>query len=442
MKIRGISALLLCAAACAGQPATGEGVETAGRAPLAVLVASPKKLFENLEILLRKIRPDPEFEMRMSIVLARLGYPSFNGISEDKPAAFFEFDGEDGHGYAACVAAQPRSKLQLFARESKLPMQRFGEYLLILAPRGGNAEEWFGFAKSAISSARLKEGEFLRISASGRRLAEILEGLGVRREFAKFAGNFKNAKMSLSRRGESEEPELELEADAKDEGAARKAPDTTHRGNVEKGENAGLRFLNPEADITVFSGSGRGDTSIVRALNAFSSGAESLGKLSKECALPFAASFFNDGKIFTYVSVSGIRNGEPKGALDGFSYTEDASGGPNAPPLYTAESGGFFVKGNNLREFLSVLKKIGGYDGADGDFPLKKYADGESELTFILNNGAFLRSMGGKMEHPGIGVPPYTVLRVKLETDRAKVRAKARFDTAEYGADAPKGGKK
>ena len=415
-----------------------------------LLLAAPRGLFEKFTHLMRKIYPDPRLEMQMAFTLMPLGYPSFNGVSRSKPMAICEFDTSSGPAYTIAISASPESEVSRFAHSLNPPAERTGEYLLLQFPPNGDAKINAGRAKSAIK-ALSKNTDFIKIFASEQKLNDILEYLNFNPEVKEFSRHIKSIALTLS--PQSDFITLNIALNLKAESSILPL---LSRANFQSG-NEELRYINPDAAFIAFSSFCTPGEPVACALGAYPA-KSALRNLANKCNSSFAASFFFDGEKYTYVIISKSKaafgellkllSEKPPcglGANAKITHTSHSEGKftyiaskPNLPdiePTYTAIFGGFKIEGNNLQEFLRVLKKIDSHDAPDSEFALKKYFDQSSELTFVLNNNALFTSILGRMGYSLTNELQHAVLRVKFSASRIDISTNVHYQTLRAFAD-------
>jgi len=429
-----------------------------------LVMAPPKVFFTKLTDAMRRVYPDPETEMKFAFSMMPFGFPSFNGISESAPVVVCAFNTPQAPTLLAVIKADENSNVsKLLAKSTNPPATRVGDKIVVpvSAPDGVDMS---GLPEAAAAAAKRDNADFLKLDSDGETLDKFFEGKeifppkffkDIERLLLNVASDRNGIVVHLSldfKDGSGQAKFLQSVRRFKSGGEARLIPQDAAVCVISSLESGGGFFGDP-----VFGAAANGKYAEAwKTLASKSEGGFALASVfdgaktafvtaSKTSASPADLAEFAKKFPRAQVELPAFKSGDEKISVENSIESVEAiadclmsrfsAKGREIKTSYAASADGWFVASDDKSLFAEAVRKAKMRGAEQAPYPLKKYAEADSDFTVILNNRAvfakLLESLGVNFK----GDISETVLLGKVSGTRVSVRLELRFETLRAYAD-------
>lgn len=337
-----------------------------------IRTCAPKPFFEKVSRLFRKIYPDPKLEMQAAFALMPFGYPEFNGISRKAGTVICGFKVHtENPVWVVGMKIDNDSRATEFLKSAKLETYKRDAFTYL--PLNIGDDNPAPYVDCAHSLMGKKSGAAFEADLS----PSIFDWL-TRGKCTELANDVENIFLRIDEDGDS----LIIRATI-----AIKKDSPTYRavnGVRRQKKLPEAQFLPRNAEISIMSKmkNGFGGREIPAIENALPADvAVKYGELLKHSSRAYAAAIkFGDAPKLLSIRQTDVSDTAIP-SVDGFS---------------AAAKNGFCVFSNDDKMLSQCLSEIASSDSR-ANFPLRQYAEDDSDLIIVLNNATMLETILSKI---------------------------------------------
>ena len=382
------------------------------RPDFAIRTCAPKPFFEKVSRLLRKIYPDPKLEMQAAFALMPLGYPEFNGVSRSANTIVCGFDTDtENPVWVVGAKIDGDSRTAAFLKSAKLPAYKRDAFTYL--PVNFGEKDPSSYIDRAHALLPKKSGAAFEADVCAEAFDRLTRG-----KCADWVRDVENVFLRIDEDGDC----LLVRATLL---LKKNSPAYCRVNKVRRLKNAPeAQFLPQDAELSVISKMKNGfDGREIPAIgNALPSDvAAKYGELLKHSSQAYAAAikFGNAPKLLS-VRKTDVSDVEIASA-DGFS---------------AGVKNGFCALSNDGEMLARCLSEIASAD-PNADFPLRRYAEDDSDLIIVLNNAAMLKTVLSKIgrELRDDAKINYSVISADIALGKIDITARADLDSLNHYCD-------
>ncbi len=421
-------------------PEVTAGASQSG-APCATMVCkNPKEAFQTLFAIIRKLSDDSRFEMTATLSAASFGYPEFAGVSRSENVSILFYD--NFKSGVAAVCADEKSSIVNFLKSSNIPFERSDKWITIPFGDHANKELSQERARDAISatSKKLRGEVYAEITpdvllSSFKNIPDDFPHKQTLNPFLELFSEIEKLELSLKLRGDEILYNLTFRAKSGSDIAAI-FNSASARGEVKslaylpqdaiytsiftcdsaklsapisKVLDRILKPINPDIDVEtlvkLFAQSGNNNVQTIEFSDRYGSNPFS----GQQISYPASSININDyaDSIAKYFKSSlGIKNPSLKteintGEIDGVKTVSMSLKLDDAElsTMYIALVGEFFLNASSEDELRGLIKRV--KSPVPEDYPLKKYAKRDADITAIIRFDKLLKLINPKQPASG-----------------------------------------
>lgn len=375
-----------------------------------ILFEPPQKLFPAISETMRKIYPDPRSEMLLALTLSPVGYPNFNGVSNDQNMGICVFD--TGEVVTAAIYASKESAISRFSEGMSEKPAKIGDWLImpLFTPRQGF--DISGYAEATAEAMRARHSANLASAqADAAFILAAIEKYAGYKVSSNLAQDIESARITLDIDGPDFVATLRIVAK---DGTLLKTAFNKFSWRTEEKE---ARFIPQDAAFTflssVYLGGKNTPLTMEMADRYFGDRySQKYAKLLEKFEGSFAMTEGDKGGGAVSVSVSSTKITmdelleyvaelyKSSGSEDKIEFCEIGgtkavtnSAAEDAARMYWTVADGYMVNSDNPETLARTVEKVRAESGSDAPYKLQRYAKLNADFVLIMNNNTLLNSV-------------------------------------------------